>query len=426
MRLLILILSIFLSLMLLSKIPPLNSGVTLAGNEIRIPYSWDLTGPKNPLAIVSPAEPRWLRVASFNVYIGDGWVRKNPQGLGRFVGGNTYTIRVTPYAIMLYPAFPVPQPYPGTSPKVEGGKENGDVFTYNGFQARVIAKYSPPFPYADYPQLSVPVSSILGPKKKWSTPRVRALANEILQRFKYSSLRSLLSYLTTWLRNNYKYSLKYSGVPGKDAVDWFLFVSKTGMCVHFASAAAVLLNDMGIRARVVYGFANSYVNGDVRVFVTPTHMWVEVWTPDGWVPWDPTPSIETVRKNVQALRVPRANVPVTQRNSIQRQVPTSTNVNININIDIYEIIFAISVIVITAKAVMPWLTNWPIAFKNCVEKILKVKGLTLRELARITGIKELEEVQLKYLKEGKWSRKGFIKALKWCLREKICTLFKRR
>ncbi len=425
MRALALLFSVLISLLLLSRIPPLNSGVSLAGNEIRIPYSWDLTGPKNPLAVVSPPEPQWLRVASFNVYVGNAWIRKNPQGLGRFVGGSTYSIRVTPFAIMLYPAFPVPQPYPGTSPRVEGARESGDIFTFNGFQTKVIVKYSPPFPYEDYPQLSMPLREVLGPKMKWSTPRVRALAEEILNKFKNSSLRALLSYLTTWLRENYRYSFKYSGTPAGDAVDWFLFQSKTGMCVHFASAAAVLLNDMGIRARVVYGFANSYVTNDVRVFVTPTHMWVEVWTPGGWVPWDPSPPQATSASqgSVQRLNVPRTFQPPKTIVERPKNVPVS---NFRVGINVYVIVLSLSVLVLVVKALYPWLRAWPLAFRNCVEKSLNVKGLTLRELAKITGIKELEKVQLRYLEEGKWSREGLIKAILWCLREKLCTLFKRR
>lgn len=425
MRALALLFSVLISLLLLSRIPPLNSGVSLAGNEIRIPYSWDLTGPKNPLAVVSPPEPQWLRVASFNVYVGDAWIRKSPQGLGRFAGGSTYSVRVTPFAIMLYPAFPVPQPYPGTSPRVEGAKESGDIFTFNGFQTKVIAKYSPPFPYEDYPQLSVPLSEVLGPKMKWSTPRVRALAEEILIKFKNSNLRALLSYLTTWLRENYRYSFKYSGTPTGDAVDWFLFQSKTGMCVHFASAAAVLLNDMGIRARVVYGFANSYVTNDVRVFVTPTHMWVEVWTPGGWVPWDPSPPQATSASqgSVQRLNVPRTFQP--PKTIVQRPKNVAVS-NFRIGINVYMIILSLSVLVLVVKALYPWLRAWPLAFRNCVEKSLNVKGLTLRELAKVTGIKELEKVQLKYLEEGKWGREGLIKAILWCLREKLCTLFKQR
>ncbi len=426
MRALLLLLSVLVSLLLLFRIPPLNSGVSLAGNEIRIPYSWDLTGPKNPLAVVSPPEPQWLRVASFNVYTGNGWVRKNPQGLGRFVGGSTYSVRVTPYAIMLYPAFPVPQPYPGTSPRVEGAKESGDTFTFNGFQTKVIVKYSPPFPYADYPQLSVPVREILGPKMKWSTPRVRALAEEILNKFKNSSLRALLSYLTTWLRSNYRYALKYSGTPAGDAVDWFLFQSKTGMCVHFASAAAVLLNDMGVRARVVYGFANSYVTNGVRVFVTPTHMWVEVWTPGGWVPWDPSPPQATSasQESVQRLPAPRTF----QLPQAIAQKPKSVGVsnNFRISANIYAVILSLSIVALVLKALYPWLRAWPVAFRKCVEKSLNVKGLTLRELAKVTGIKELEKVQLKYLREGKWGSEGLIKAVLWCMRERLCTLFKQR
>ncbi len=428
MRWLLLAFAILLSTLLLTRIPPLNSGVALAGNELKVPYSWDLTGPKSVLAVVTPTEPKWLRVTSFNVYRDGKWVRSGSQTLGRYVGGKTYTVAVTPYAIMLYPAFPVPQPYPGTAPRVEGGTEIGDTYTYNGFRTNVIAKYSPPFPYAQYPQLSIPLRDVLGSKEKWSTPRVQALASKILNMFRDRTLGDLLSYLTEWLRTNYKYSLKYSGTPAGDPVDWFLFVSKTGMCVHFASAAAVLLNDMGVKARVVYGFANSYLNNDLRVFVTPTHVWVEVWTPQGWVPWDPSPPMAvSLGSNVApVVTQSKAQGPVKPQLNKPASPKGSSGASWTFKLNLYMLILFVSMSVFVLKGAVPWIKGWPIAFRSCVERLFNVRGLTLKEVAKLTGLRELEEVQVKYLKEGKWGYRGLLKALLWCVREKTCILFKRR
>ncbi len=408
------IIAFVLSYMLLSSVRPLNPGVIAVGSKVVIPYSWDLTGPRNPLAAVTPPDAQWLRVASFEVYTGTGWLRGSPKLQGSFVGGTEYKISVTPLAIMLYPAFPVPQPAPGTVPKVSGATLVGDAFVANGFSATVIARYTPPYPYSTFPQLNYPVSELVGKPKHWSTPRVQALAKSILQRFKYATLGELLEYLTNWLRSNYRYALKYSGTPGKDAVDWFLFVSKTGMCVHFASAAAVLLNDMGIKARVVYGFANSYVQGNMRVFVTPTHMWVEVWTPGGWVPWDPSPPMSVGSgRNVERVptaprgNAPRAPAPVTAPNA-RTTAPALPP----------QLVYLLPFVALTlayARGALAWFKEWPLAFRSCVERVYGVRGLTLREVAKLTGMKELERVQIEYLKKGKWPRRGAFKALVWCL-----------
>jgi len=398
----------------LSSIRPLNPGALTVGDRVEIPYSWDLTGPKSALASVSPPEPRWLRVAAFSKYVGGAWVRAEEQLQGKFVGGSQYSVSVTPYAIMLYPAFPVPQPAPGTVPKVEGAVRRGDVFLVNGFSAKVIAKYAPPYPYASYPQLNYPVYSLVGEKKRWSTPRVQELAQRIYEEFKYKTLGELLDYLTNWLRKNYRYATKYSGAPGGDAVDWFLFVSKTGMCVHFASAAAVLLNDMGIKARVVYGFANSYVRGETRIFVTPTHLWVEVWTPGGWVPWDPSPPA-----SVGAPEVQRAPTGISRPERLSPPRPASEAragaPRFSVPPQALYVLPTALIAYLYGADLLKWLKSWPLAFRECVERIYGIKGLTLKEVSRLTGLRELEEAQLEYLKKGKWTRKGFMKAVKWCL-----------
>ncbi len=409
----------------LQMVRPLTPGALTAGNTMDIPYSWNIKSHGTPLAVVTPSAPKYLRVTSFDVYEEGKWVRRGGDFNARVGGGESYVVAITPFAVMLYPSFPVPQPIPGDAPIVKGGTRHGDTFTFNGFKTTVQVKYGDPFPYQTYMGLYVPVQMILGEPKHWSTARVQALAQKLLEAFKDRTLYDLLNYMTNWLRRDYKYALVYQGTPGKDPVDWFLFQSKTGMCVHFASAATVLLNDMGIKARVVYGFAVSYVRGSERVFVTPTHAWVEVWVPNyGWVPWDPSPPAAIEYQQVTSNR----NV-IGGEGGIQPPTPPEAGggakgggggVNINlgaITSALIPVAAGVSlVIALFGSEIKAWLTSWPLAFRGCVEKRLKVKGLTLRELARLTGIRELEEIQKLYLKTGKWSRKGLIKAIKWCLR----------
>ncbi|WP_410513405.1 transglutaminase domain-containing protein [Paenibacillus sp. BR2-3] len=99
-----------------------------------------------------------------------------------------------------------------------------------------------------------------------------------------------------YLQNRYTYTLDTRvPPPGSDFVDDFLFETKEGYCVHFATAMITLLRSVDIPARYVKGFGpGTAVEGSApqRYVVTQgdAHAWVEVYFPgEGWVPFDPTP-----------------------------------------------------------------------------------------------------------------------------------------
>ena len=97
-----------------------------------------------------------------------------------------------------------------------------------------------------------------------------------------------------FLERNYKGVLeRQMPPPGRDFVDYFLFESKRGFCVHFASAMVVMLRCLGIPARVASGFATGVYDrrlGAYLVRENDAHAWVEVYFPgQGWVAFDPTP-----------------------------------------------------------------------------------------------------------------------------------------
>jgi len=74
----------------------------------------------------------------------------------------------------------------------------------------------------------------------------------------------------------------------------FLFISRSGNCELFASAAAVLLRMEGIPARLVTGFRLSKQSraGVLTVKSGDAHAWVEYWVEGkGWKIFDPTPRI---------------------------------------------------------------------------------------------------------------------------------------
>lgn len=77
----------------------------------------------------------------------------------------------------------------------------------------------------------------------------------------------------------------------EDFAMWFLEESDTGYCVHFASAAAVLLRAAGIPARYVEGYLlYSQANTNLTVSKQQAHAWVEYYVPTlGWMILEATP-----------------------------------------------------------------------------------------------------------------------------------------
>lgn len=97
-----------------------------------------------------------------------------------------------------------------------------------------------------------------------------------------------------YVRNAARYDLDTGKMPSgeNDFAMWFLNESDTGYCVHFASAAAVLLRAAGIPARYVTGYiVNARENELTVVTADKSHAWVEYLDPaKGWTILDATPS----------------------------------------------------------------------------------------------------------------------------------------
>lgn len=95
------------------------------------------------------------------------------------------------------------------------------------------------------------------------------------------------------------YSLTPQKMPEgeEDFALWFLQEADTGYCIHFATAAAVLLRAADIPARYVTGYMVDVVAGEaVAVTEEDAHAWAEYYEPslDCWIPLEVTPAEETV------------------------------------------------------------------------------------------------------------------------------------
>jgi transglutaminase-like putative cysteine protease len=84
--------------------------------------------------------------------------------------------------------------------------------------------------------------------------------------------------------------------PGSDGVEYFLFELKSGFCVHFASAMAVMLRAEGVPARLAIGYLPGdpgEKDGEYILRDKYYHAWPQVYFPEyGWVDIEATPSGE--------------------------------------------------------------------------------------------------------------------------------------
>ncbi len=130
-----------------------------------------------------------------------------------------------------------------------------------------------------------------------AAPRARELAAQ--WRAQGGSDRDIVARALAHFRENpFMYTLEPPLLDG-DAVDQFLFETRSGFCEHYASAFTVLMRAAGLPARVVTGYLGGELNpvdGYLVVRQSDAHAWSEVWLPDeGWIRVDPTAAVSPLR-----------------------------------------------------------------------------------------------------------------------------------
>ncbi len=122
-------------------------------------------------------------------------------------------------------------------------------------------------------------------------PRITALAARLTQSAQspYAAAGAIAEYFKD---GGFTYDTTIGAAPsGENPISYFLFQSKRGYCVHFASAMALLARAAGLPARVVGGYVGGrVVNGAWQVAGSDAHTWPEIFfAGTGWVPFEPTP-----------------------------------------------------------------------------------------------------------------------------------------
>ncbi len=132
----------------------------------------------------------------------------------------------------------------------------------------------------------------------------RQFAQALFQRVDQNIGEYILEVNRFFSREPFVYTLN-PPTAATDIVDHFLFQSRQGFCMHYASAYTYLMRAVGVPARVVVGFQGGEVNplGQyVLVHEFDAHGWVEVWLEGrGWVRFDPTGYVspERIQNGIQ-------------------------------------------------------------------------------------------------------------------------------
>lgn len=130
------------------------------------------------------------------------------------------------------------------------------------------------------------------------TEEVPETARTVRERYSpetpYDTARAVERYLL--YDGGFTYNLDVDYGRADRAIEEFLGDGREGFCVQFATSMTLVLREMGVPARVVYGATSGEKAepGEYVVRGKNMHTWVEVYFPDvGWYPFNPTPGIST-------------------------------------------------------------------------------------------------------------------------------------
>ena len=164
--------------------------------------------------------------------------------------------------------------------------------------------------HIDAPELGSELRRIALELPEELNPRTRRLMENWRVEFPDDAAFSqrLLDHFRT---EEFYYSLE-APLLGENAVDEFLFDTRTGFCEHYSSAYAVMMRMAGIPARIVTGYLGGWYSelGEyMLVRQSDAHAWAEIWLDgQGWTRVDPTSAVSPLRVqqgSLGAMAAPR-------------------------------------------------------------------------------------------------------------------------
>jgi transglutaminase-like putative cysteine protease len=138
----------------------------------------------------------------------------------------------------------------------------------------------------------------------------------------YEKARAVERYLS--YDGGFAYNLDVRYRRADKAIEEFLGSGKEGFCTQFATSMALILREMDVPTRVVYGATTGQEVEPGQYVVTGSnmHTWVEAYFPGvGWYPFDPTPGFSM--PSAMEENAPRPVVPNTAQQEILPNKPTA-------------------------------------------------------------------------------------------------------
>jgi transglutaminase-like putative cysteine protease len=139
----------------------------------------------------------------------------------------------------------------------------------------------------------------------------------------YDRARAVEQYLI--YDGGFTYNLDVSYRRADQAVEEFLGDGKEGFCTQFSTSMALLLRDMNVPSRVVYGATSGeeVSQGEYLVTGSNMHTWVEAYFPGvGWYPFNPTPGFSmpaAMEANAARPALPAASELQSPENNLDRR-----------------------------------------------------------------------------------------------------------
>ncbi|MBF5080823.1 transglutaminase domain-containing protein [Quadrisphaera sp. INWT6] len=263
--------------------------------------------------------PSPLRIVTVDVFDGDVWQPSELQAdtsqpLDGTLPSPPGLAEGTPYTDVQYDVTVealrqrwLPTPYPATTVDVGGDwvvdtstlniQGQGRTSTVEGQSYRVVQRAVDPDPAAlrDAPDAPADVQERYTQLPADLPPELAEQAREVVggETSKYLQAAALQE----WFRSTggFTYSLEAPEPRTANALADFL-TDRTGYCVHYASAMAVMARTLGIPARVAVGFlpGSTLGDGSWQVTLQDAHAWPELYFEGaGWVRFEPTPSTRT-------------------------------------------------------------------------------------------------------------------------------------
>ena len=227
----------------------------------------------------------YLRERDYDVYTGVTW-EASVDRKEQFTRGATATGKLEILTYSVRSTLLVPYYASGGALLTGGAVANDRNLQEYSYGVAQTISHKTPAPDEGYTQLPEEVQA-------WATELVGQITEGI------TSNRAKVARIEEYVRNCAAYAAEVDRMDSSydDFARWFIEQSDEGYCVHYATAATVLLRAAGIPARYVEGYAvNCKAGKDTLVSKQEAHAWVEYYDAYAyaWCIMEATPAFETV------------------------------------------------------------------------------------------------------------------------------------